>query len=313
MAGLGILGVATYVVTQFGSWFRRRSLRGPQAVAWISPSGIKSAYKAGNALATLSLYSASAIKIADGASGAANWRDRQNGSQTNGGWIDDYMRECTAAGVPISGWGFHYLLTVPQAQMEGAKAAESALYHKVKAYSCNCEIQWLKGRMDYKKHPYMPTSHISATAMAFNQAFRSVAPGIRLHITPMMHMKSIWGPLLTPAWLSKWDGLERMLFATSLKTLSARWTETRLLAEKAQALNPNFSYVPLWATGSVETTMDYAGAQSHVLPLEAVEPTGLIGIYYGNYAGTMWATGNKYGPPWSQIIPALQGRSTISG
>lgn len=289
-------------------WFRRRSSKGPQMVAWITPSGIKSAYAAGNALETLPLYSATSVKITDGLQGSG-YRDKKNGPKTNGEWIDDYMREARAAGVPVSGHGFHYLLTVNQAKIEGARAAESALFHKVKAYSCNCEVQWLKGSMNYKGKPYAPTAHLRSTAMAFNEAFRSVAPNIRLHITPMMNVKNVWSKVLTPDWLSKWDGLERMVFATSPKTRATRWLDTRVLAAEVQKINPSFSYVPLWATGAVETSMSYAGAQNQVVQLEATAPTEFLGVYFGNYAGTMWNTGNAYGPPWSQLIPVLQGRA----
>lgn len=289
------------------AWFRRRSSKGPQVVAWITPSGIRSAYKAGNALQTLPLYSATSVKITDGKQGSS-YRDKNNGGRTNGEWIDDYMQEARAAGVPVSGHGFHYLLTVEQAQIEGARAAESALFHKVKAYSCNCERQWLKGRMDSKDKPHAPTSHLRATAMAFNKAFKSVAPGIRINITPMMNIKKVWAPVLTPDWLAEWDGLERMIFATSPKTRMARWTDTRNLTAQVQALKPSFAYTPLWATGSVEAGTSYAGAQTQVLGLESAEPTEFLGVYFGNYAGTMWNTGNSYGPPWSVLIPQLQGR-----
>ena len=292
-------------------WFRRRSSKGPQVVAWVTPSGIKSAYKAGNALQTLPLYSATSVKITDGLQGSG-YRDKPNGGRTNGEWIDDYMQEARAAGVPVSGHGFHYLLTVNQAAIEGARAAESALLHKVKAYSCNCEVQWLKGRMDYKGTPYASTEHLQSTAMAFNKAFRSVAPSIRLHITPMMNVKKVWSKVLTPQWLAEWDGLERMVFATSPKTRSTRWYDTRDLAAAVRQLNPSFSYVPLWATGAVETSTVYAGAQNQAVQLEASAPTEFLGVYYGNYAGTMWNTGNAYGPPWSQLIPVLQGRAELS-
>jgi hypothetical protein len=306
--GAGVL----LAVVLFGgarAWSKRRSSVGPQMVAWVTPSGIKSAYNAGNAFATLPLYSAASVKIADGSSGSENWRDRQNGPRTNGEWIDLFTSECRAAGVPISGHGFHYLLTVESARQEGARAAESALFHGVKAYSCNAEIHWLKGRMDYKgkDKPYAPTAHIRATGLAFLEGFKSVAPGIRCHLTPMMHMVSIWGPVMTPDWLSQWDGLERMIFATSSNTRRKRWSQTIELTNQAKAIKPSFSYVPLWPTGSVESGTSYAGAQLQAVELEAQQPTEYLGIYFGNYAGTMWATGNAYGPPWTQIIAALRG------
>ena len=307
-----LLGAVVFLLTagKAGAWFTRKGSKGPQVVAWITPTGIKSAYAAGNALQTLSLYSATSVKITDGAQGSS-YRDKQNGAQTNGGWIDDYMQEARAANVPVSGHGFHYLLTPESSAIEGARAAESALFHKVKAYSCNCERQWLKGRMDSKGQPHAPTAYLRATAMAFNKAFKSVAPNIRIHITPMMNNRHVWVPVLTPEWLAEWDGLERMIFATSPNTRAKRWTNTRELASQVQALKPSFSYVPLWATGSVESGTSYAGAQVQTISLEAGEPTEFLGVYFGNYAGTMWATGNQYGPPWSQIIPTLQGRAEL--
>ena len=303
------LGALTAFAGKARSWFRRRSSKGPQAIAWITPSGIRSAQKAGNAFATLPLYSGASVKIADGSSGSDGWRNRNNGGRTNGEWIDLFFAECKAAGVPIAGHGYHYLLTPESAAIEGARAAESALFHKVKAYSCNCERQWLKGRMDSKGKPHASTAHLRATAMAFNEAFRSVAPNIRVHITPMMNVAHVWGPVLTPEWLAKWDGLERMIFATSPNTRRKRWTAPRELAATARAINPRFSYVPLWATGSIEAGTTYAGAQLQAAELEATEPTEFIGPYYGNYAGTMWATGNSYGPPWSALILKMQGKS----
>jgi|TARA_R110002126_G_scaffold224581_2_gene369425 hypothetical protein len=294
-----------------GKWYRRRSSRGPQMVAWITPSGIKSAYAAGNALQTLPLYSATSVKITDGQKGSG-YRDKKNGAQTNGGWIDDYMAEAKAAGVPVSGHGFHYLLTPESSAVEGARAAEAALFHKVKAYSCNCEIQWLKGSMNYKGKSYRSAGALSATAMAFNEAFRSVAPNIRLNITPMMNVKNVWGPLMTPQWLAQWDGLERMVFATSPKTRMVRWTDTLDLVRRVQKIKPSFAYVPLWATGSIESSMSYAGAQLQTLTLEQSEPTEFLGVYYGNYAGTMWNTGNNYGPSWAKLIPALQGKAKLA-
>ena len=307
---LGALALIVATGSKARSWFRKRGSKGPQVVAWITPSGIKSAYAAGNALQTLPLYSATSVKITDGKQGSG-YRNKPNGAQSNGGWIDDYMREARAAGVPVSGHGFHYLLTPESAAVEGARAAESALFHNVKAYSCNCERQWLKGRMDSAGQPHASTGHLRATAMAFNKAFRSVAPNIRLHITPMMNVSHVWGPVLTPEWLAQWDGLERMIFATSPKTRAKRWTATRQLAAQVRQINPSFSYVPLWATGSVEAGTSYAGAQVQTLALENQEPTEFLGAYFGNYAGTMWNTGNSYGPPWSKLIPALQGRASL--
>ena len=304
--GLAVFAAAFLFASGAGAWFNRRSSVGPQVVAWVTPSGIKSAYAAGNALQTLPLYSATSVKITDGAQGSS-YRNKSNGAQSNGGWIDDYMLEARAAGVPVSGHGFHYLLTPESAAIEGARAAESALFHEVKAYSCNCERQWLKGRMDSKGQPHASTAHLRATAMAFNKAFKAVAPGIRIHITPMMNNRHVWVPVLTPEWLAEWDGIERMIFATSPNTRAKRWTNTRELARQVQELKPSFSYVPLWATGSVESGTSYAGAQVQAVSLEASEPTEFLGVYFGNYAGTMWATGNSYGPPWTAIIAALRG------
>ena len=102
-----------------------------------------------------------------------------------------------------------------------------------------------------------------------------------------------------------------MVFATSPNTRRKRWTATRELAAEVQKINPSFSYVPLWATGSVEQSNSYAGAQLQTLELESQEPTEFLGAYFGNLGGTMWATGNQYGPPWSKLIPALQGRTSL--
>jgi hypothetical protein len=309
LAGLGILSVASVAFAYVGNWFTRRSLRGPQMVCWLTATGIKEAFKAGNAIATLPLWSAASVKVTNGTSGLSA-RSKKIGSRTSGEWIDDFFRECDLADVSRCGHGYHYWPTVEAAQIEGAAAAEVALFYGLKVYSANAESEWLKGRKDHENKPWMPPEHLRATALAFVAAFRSVAPQTRLHLCAAWY-----GPYTFQALdaftLAHFDGMERMIFGSEPGTRAKQWGSARQSAEAAQAIRSDFAFVPLWASGSVESKMTYAGVPQQVAQVEAEMPTSFLGVYFGNYAGSMWASGNKYSTAWSQIIPALQGGGTL--
>jgi len=311
LMGLGVIGAASLALAYVGNWFIRKSLRGPQMVCWVTSKGIRAALATDSALATLPLYSAGSVKITSGYEGIG-YRQSSLGSYTNGYYIDRFFQECDAARVSRCGWGYHYLPNVDQARTEGAHAAHASLYHEVKAYSCNAEVQWLKGRSDYKDKPWMKAPHLRATLLAFEEAFRSVAPGIRLNVCAAMFSAEAV-KALDPHTMARFDGMERMCFGGTAKTRRKQYTTARDAAARARQIRQDFSFQPIWASGSVESKMTYAGVPSEVLQLEAEMPTGMLAVYYGNYAGMMWAKGNAYSPSWAHIIGALQGRGTLTG
>jgi hypothetical protein len=318
----------------------QRSAYGPQAVPWLTPTGARITMDRG-AESSWVKYGAISLKIMDGKQGpgtSSPWDDRVPGGKgmSNKEIIEKAYAAADAAGCARWSWGFHYMQTEEVAAAEGRAAGEAALRYNVAQYSCNCESVWIAGlpgvflptgenRNSIEKAAitksvpsdliakgwkyigatkvWAPPSHLRKTAAAFREAFKDVAPGVRLHICP------VGPPSTTRAWealdaenLSKWDGLDRMIFGSWRKWYPKKYQTGKELSEAARALNPSFAYIPMPAAGPHGS--GYSGSVQGWVDIMETNPWPAFGIFFGNY-GHGWVTPENGNIPWDQAMDTL--------
>jgi len=325
-------------VLRYYGGLNQKSAKGPQAVPWLTPKGVHLTMQDG-ADSSWPVFGAISLKIMDGSQGPGSsnpWDDREISGVSTRDILTTAYEKADAAGCARFSWGFHYMQTVEQARKEGRAAAEAALRYKVTQYSCNCESAWISALpgvwtvtgMDKNSIERVarqraipadlvargwvyvgeskvaaPVEHLRATANAFREAFKAIAPGVRLHICPVMPPSTMraWDAL-DPETLSKWDGLDRMIFGNWRKWYVRKYEEPKEITEPARALNPSFAYIPMPAAGPVGS--GYSGSVQGWVEIMQSDPWPAFGIFFGNY-GHGWVEGVNGNIAWQDAMSIL--------
>jgi hypothetical protein len=199
-----------------------------------------------------------------------------------------HMDLARAHGIPVQGWGYHYLTSPTAATNEGTAAANRCLALGIDVYWVNAEKQWAGQRGE------TPQPNAVAHMLGFVAAFRSVAPAVKLAYQSYAsnappHIKSriveiarafdSWGP---------------MIYGTLIGTIERKWHEQAGVASQA-----GIPYTPTPATGRYEPGTGFwgfshsDGSHSGLYDLQSESPAEWINFYVGGPGGgAMIAQGN---------------------
>jgi hypothetical protein len=213
-----------------------------------------------------------------------------------------------AAGLARMGWGWHHIRNPEEAIAEGQAAAAIAKSLGVGTYMVNAEKMWA----GVEGEPATPNPPRELST--FVDAFRSVAPGVRLYFNGFSWTKTSDGrPLLTAEVLRKFDGFAPMNYGTSPKTIAKKFRSRR-----ARARELGIDYAPMVGTGRVSNTgqvwgfANPTGGHPGLLELIAEDPPELVAFWYGAGSKDMLMQGSQANPSLINVAKAVRSDSSVA-
>ena len=271
--------------------------RGKAAMASTTATGHASA--AGLPRHTLMVYSKKHLdpgwaKVLRNAGMALNWKVMDGTSALRAADTAAILAEARAAGVPVEGWGYHYLRTPAEAAAEGTAAGLLAVKLGLKAYWCDAEKEWA-GTEGAPR-----TANPEAAALAFIRAFRAAAPNVALVWNSYSYPKTSDGrPLTTDAVLRAVDAWSVQTYGTRRKTVADK------TAERAKrAANVGVPFWPLYGTGRRDAQGQQWGWNQDIPHFKKMYQLPRVGHFYGAGSLGMLQTGHAGSPSIVSVVAA---------
>jgi hypothetical protein len=189
------------------------------------------------------------------------------------------LETASQLGLKRHGWGHHYCQTVEKAQVEGAAAGAAAIELRLDAYWANMEADWGHGR---------PTQDTDATAIAFSQAFKRVAPEV-----PLLWNGFRASRYATPELMWHYDGWAPMLYGTRRDTI-------RNLFRAYIKRHPADIVAPMVGSGRISMGLHAYGYLDGPDGLDSLlreYRPDWVAFYYGSKGKGMLTSGNEVNPP----------------